>query len=100
MSTPEPDVPRESPRAILLQFVVFPLLVVAVGVAIFLLFGSLATERDDIGDSLASIRSGSPHRRWQAAYQLAMSIQRGEAAGRPNLAAEVIELYRDADDDD
>lgn len=94
------DVPRDSARTILLQFVVFPLLVVAVGVLVFLLFGSLATEKDDVNESLSAIRSGSPHRRWQAAYQLAMSIQRGEAATHPGLAGDVIETYRAAGDED
>ncbi|HVR43529.1 MAG TPA: HEAT repeat domain-containing protein [Thermoanaerobaculia bacterium] len=100
MSEPQPDVPRDSARAVLLQFVVFPLLVVAVGVFVFLLFGALATERDDIDDHLAAIRSGSSHRRWQAAYQLAMAIQRGEAVDDPEVATRVLELYREADDDD
>lgn len=100
MTAASSDVPRDSARTILVQFVVFPLLFVAVAVLVFLLFGSVATESDDVSDSLDAIRSGSSHRRWQAAYQLAMSIQRGEAAAHPELAGEVIEAYRAADDQD
>ena len=37
------DVPKESPRTILFQFVFFPLGIVVIGVAIFLLFGKLAS---------------------------------------------------------
>ena len=61
------DVPRESPRSILFQFVIFPLGIVCVAVIIFLLFGKLATEEHTIPDYLNAIRSGSAHERWQVA---------------------------------
>jgi HEAT repeat protein len=94
------DVPRESPRAILFQFVVFPLGVVAVAVAIFLLFGKLATDEQTIPDYLNQIRSGSSHQRWQAAYQLSKSLKRGEAKRYPNLHQQVASLYAQSKNDD
>ena len=53
------DIPKESPRTILFQFVLFPLGVVVVAVAIFLLFGRMATNEQTIPDYLNEIRSGS-----------------------------------------
>jgi len=94
------DIPRESPRNILLQFVVFPLGIVLVAVGIFLLFGKLATEQHSIPDYLNAIRSGSSHERWQAAYQLSKSLKRGEAARYPNLEQQVGAIYEQSKSDD
>ena len=97
---PDSDIPRESPRTILFQFVVFPLGVVLIAVAIFLLFGQLASEQHSIPEYLSDIRTGSSHRKFQAAYELSKSIKRGEAKRYPNLVEQVAAVYRDADDDD
>ena len=94
------DVPRESPRAILFQFVVFPLGVVLIGVAIFLLFGKLASNEQSIPEYLNDIRTGSDHRKFQAAYELSKSIKRGEAARYPNLVEQVTGVYAASKDDD
>lgn len=94
------DVPRESPRTILFQFVIFPLGIVVVAVAIFLLFGKLATEEQRIPDYLNEIRSGSSHERWQAAYQLSKSLKRGEAKRYPNLEQQVAAIYAESKHDD
>lgn len=94
------DVPRESPRAILYQFVVFPLGIVAVAVGVFLLFGKLASDEQTIPDYLNQIRSGSSHQRWQAAYQLSKSLKRGEAKRYPNLHDQVASLYAQSKTDD
>jgi HEAT repeat protein len=99
--TPVPtDVPKESPRTILFQFVVFPLGVVAVAVLIFFLFGKLATAEQGIPDYINAIRSGSSHERWQAAYQLSKSLKRGEAKRYPNLEHDVATLYANSKSDD
>lgn len=94
------DVPKESARAILFQFVLFPLGIVAIGVGIFLLFGKLASNEQSIPEYLAEIRSGSSHQRWQAAYQLSKALKRGEGKQVPNLAQQVEALYRGAKNDD
>ena len=94
------DVPRETPRSILFQFVIFPLGIVLVAVGIFLLFGKLATEQHAIPDYLNTIRSGSSHERWQAAYQLSKSLKRGEAARYPNLEQDVAAIYIGSKNDD
>lgn len=97
---PRPDVPRESTRTILFQFVLFPLGVVVIGVLVFLLFGMLASEEHSNREYLQDISQGSRQRRWQAAYQLSQSIDRGEAQQDPQLASEVARLYQQAKDDD
>ncbi len=97
---PLTDVPKESPRTILFQFVVFPLGVVLIAVLIFFLFGRLATDEQTIPDYLNSIRSGSSHERWQAAYQLSKSLKRGEAKRYPNLEHDVATLYANSKSDD
>lgn len=94
------DVPRESAKAILFQFVVFPLGVVAIGVGIFLLFGKLASSEQSIPEYLSEIRSGTSHRKFQAAYELSKSIKRGEARRYPNLVLQVVDVYRRAREDD
>ena len=94
------DVPKESPKTILFQFVVFPLGIVVIGVGIFLLFGKLASNDATIPSYLSDIRSGSDHRKFQAAYELSKSIKRGEAAQYPNLGPELVNIYRGAKNDD
>ena len=99
-TNPPADLPRESARTILFQFVVFPLGIVLIGVAVFLLFGKLASNEQTVPDYLNEIRSGSSHRKFQAAYELSKSIKRGEAKRYPNLVEQVIDVYRQSKDDD
>ena len=97
---PSADVPKESSRNVLFQFVIFPLGIVCVAVVVFLLFSKLAGEEHTIPDYLNEIRSGSAHERWQAAYQLSKSLKRGEAARYPNLEQQVAGIYLQAKHDD
>ncbi len=99
-TNPPNDLPKESPRTILFQFVLFPLGVVMIGVAVFLLFGKLASNEQSIPDYLNDIRSGSSHRKFQAAYELSKSIKRGEAKRYPNLVEQVVDVYRSSKSDD
>src|ERR1700686_1571471 len=100
MTEPSTEIPKKSSPSVLFQFVLFPLGIVCVGVAIFLLFGRLATEEHTIPDYLNAIRSGSSHERWQAAYQLSKSLKRGEAARYPNLEQQVAAIYTASKTDD
>jgi HEAT repeat protein len=94
------DIPKESPRTILFQFVVFPLGVVAIAVGIFFLFGRLASDEQGIPDYLNEVRSGGRRERWQAAYQLSQLINAGEAKKYPNLVNDVARVYQEAKNDD
>ena len=94
------DIPKESPRAILFQFVVFPLGIVAIAVAIFFLFGKLASDEQTIPDYLNEVKSGGRRERWQAAYQLSQLINVGEAKKYPNLVDDVGRVFAGAKTDD
>src|SRR5260370_42134691 len=94
------DIPKETPRNVLLQSVLFPLGIVLVAVAVFLLFGKPATERHTIPDYRNAIRSGSSHERSQAADQLSKSLKRGEASRYPNREHEVAAIYEQSKSDD
>lgn len=94
------DIPKESPRAILFQFVFFPLGIVAVAVFIFFLFGRLASDEQTIPDYLNEVQSGGRSERWQAAYQLSQLINAGEAKKYPNLVEQVSAVYRKSKEDD
>ncbi|HEX8408169.1 MAG TPA: HEAT repeat domain-containing protein [Thermoanaerobaculia bacterium] len=94
------DVPRESSRAILFQFVIFPLGVVAIAVGIFFLFGKLASDEQSVPDYLNEVQSGGRRERWQAAYQLSQLINAGEAKKYPNLVHDIGRVYTSAKTDD
>ena len=94
------DIPKESPRAILFQFVVFPLGIVAVAVGIFFLFGRLASNEQTIPEYLNEVRYGGQRERWQAAYQLSQLINAGEAKKYPDLVNNVSAVYKASKDDD
>lgn len=94
------DIPKESPRAIIFQFVIFPLGVVLIGVGIFFLFGKLASDRQGIRDYLNEVRSGGRHERWQAAYQLSQLINAGKAKDVPHLVDDVSAAFVASKNDD
>jgi HEAT repeats/PBS lyase HEAT-like repeat len=94
------DIPKESPRTILFQFVLFPLGIVAIAVGIFFLFGQMASDEQTIPEYLNEVRSGGRRERWQAAYQLSQLINVGEAKKYPNLVHEIQQAYVDAKNDD
>jgi HEAT repeat protein len=98
--------PAEEPKAtvpfLVLQFFLFPLGIVAVCVAVFVVFGLIAGESRGAHDYLAEIRSGSANRRWQAAFELSKVLQAGKdkALGDPKFAADALTLFRDSSRDD
>jgi len=87
---------------LILQFLVFPLAMVAVGVGVFVLFGLITAEGKGPRDYLDLIRTGSSNRRWQAAYELSKVIQIGKDPGLedPRLVTEMVTVFEDAEDDD
>jgi HEAT repeat protein len=100
MTNPSADVPKESSKTILFQFVLFPLGIVAIAVGIFFLFGKLASDEQTVPDYLNEVRSGGRRERWQAAYQLSQLINAGQAKKYPHLVDDVSKAYRDAKEDD
>jgi len=100
MTEQSADIPRQSPKSVLFQFVLFPLGIALIAVAVFYLFGKMATQEQSVHDYLNEIHSGSSHERWQAAYQLSKSLDRGEARKNPNLEPRVASLYQSSKNDD
>lgn len=105
--TPENDDQEPTPEHrgasyLVVQFLIFPLAIVAVGVGVFVLFGLITAEGKGPGDYLDLIRTGSSNRRWQAAYELSKVIQHGQnpELQDPSLVARMVTAFEDAEDDD
>src|SRR5262245_19001493 len=79
---PPPEEGRTTVPFLVLQFFLFPLGIVAVCVAVFVIFGLIAGESRGARDYLAEIRSGSANRRWQAAFELSKVLQAGKEETR------------------
>jgi HEAT repeat protein len=87
---------------LVLDLLVFPLVMVAVGAGIFVLFGLITAEGKSPGDYLDLIRTGDSNRRWQAAYELSRVIQVRKDPGLadPRLVGQMVSLFERAEDDD
>jgi len=104
VAVPPPDdlVEVKRPVSLLIaQFFLFPLIIIAICVGIFLLFGYLTYEQRTPSEYLSLIRTGSGTQRWQAAYELSNIVARDKkrVAGT-NFVHEVIAIYRSSKDDD
>ena len=99
---PEPiEVEEEEPSAatLITQFFVIPLLVIAVAVGVFLMFGMLTQESRSASDYLDEVRSGSRARRYQAAFELSKMLDYDpEAAREPGFAAELGRVFVESRD--
>ncbi len=98
----EPAEPRQSTPFLVLQFFIFPMAIVAVCVAVFVIFGLIAGESHGAREYLAEVRSGGTNRRWQAAFELSKVLQAGKdpALKDPKFAVELTELFVDSGSDD
>jgi HEAT repeat protein len=89
---------RKPTSLLVAQFFLFPLIIIAFGVGIFVLFGSVAFEQKTPEAYLAEIRAGGGYvfdsRRWQAAYELANLISAQKAELRESrFADELLSTY-------
>lgn len=93
---------RQSTPFLVLQFFIFPLAIVAVSVAVFVIFGLIAAEGRSARDYLQEVRSGGASRRWQAAFELSKIIQshKDPALQDPRFVPELVALFEDAIQDD
>lgn len=83
------------------QFILFPLAIVGVSLAIYLLYGVLTREERTARDLLNEVRAGGSSRRWQAAYSLAAMLARPDSReGEEGLVPEIIRAFEDARKDD
>jgi HEAT repeat protein len=98
----EPEEPRQSTPFLVLQFFIFPMAIVAVCVAVFVIFGLIAGESRGAREYLGEVRSGGANRRWQAAFELSKVLQarKDPALRDPKFAAELAQLFKDSENDD
>jgi HEAT repeat protein len=92
----------KKPTSLLIaQFFLFPLIIIAICIGIFLLFGYMTYEQRSPAEYLSLIRTGSGTQRWQAAYELSNMISRDkQKVAGPDFARDVIAVYRNSRDDD
>ena len=100
--TPPPETERQTTPFLVLQFFIFPMAIVAVCVAVFVIFGMIASEGKGARDYLAEVRTGSANRRWQAAFELSKVLQarKDKVLGEPAFADELTKIFEESADDD
>jgi HEAT repeat protein len=93
---------RQTTPFLVLQFFIFPMAIVAVCVAVFIIFGMIAAEGKGARDYLAEVRTGSANRRWQAAFELSKVLQarKDPALADPAFAAELTSVFEQSATDD
>jgi HEAT repeat protein len=100
-ASPDPDNgAEEGPLRVFLGLVVIPLLVVAVCVGVFVGFGWIAYDRQDIGDYLNDLRSSWRPRRAQAAYELSKILiaDPNALSTDPESVMQLRRLFEDSED--
>jgi HEAT repeat protein len=108
----EPDDPEEQERRdaperqttpfLVLQFFIFPMSIVAVCVAVFVIFGLVAGESKGAREYLSEVRTGGANRRWQAAFELSKVLQshKDKALEDGRFADEVVRAFEESRSDD
>jgi HEAT repeat protein len=98
----EQPAPRQRTPFLVLQFFVFPMVIVAICVLVFVLFGLVASEGRGARDYLNEVRTGSANRRWQAAFELSKVLQAGKdpALADPGFTSEVAHAFDESAADD
>lgn len=98
----EPGPERQSTPFLVLQFFIFPMAIVAVCVAVFVVFGLIAAEGKSAREYVGEVRNGGTNRRWQAAFELSKVIQakKDPALRDPQFVDELLTLFDDARKDD
>jgi HEAT repeat protein len=99
---PPPEPERQTTPFLVLQFFIFPMAIVAVCVAVFVIFGMIASEGKGARDYLAEVRTGSANRRWQAAFELSKVLQarKDKVLADPAFAEELTKVFEESADDD
>src|SRR6187402_1063084 len=66
---------RKPASLLIAQFFLFPLIIIAICVGMFLFFGYLTYEQKSAAEHLNQIRSGTGTQRWQAALELSNIVK-------------------------
>jgi HEAT repeat protein len=100
----EEAAPRQTTPFLVLQFFIFPMAIVAVCVAVFVVFGLVATGPKDPRAILAEVRTGGGLfniKRWQAAYALANTLESEsdlqKARADQRFVPEVVALFKETE---
>ena len=102
MDKGEEEPERQTTPFLVLQFFIFPMAIVAVCVAVFVIFGLVAGESKGPKDHLNEVRTGSANQRWQAAFELAKELQarKDPTLAEPAFAALLLDTFTQAKNDD
>lgn len=90
---------RKPTSLLIAQFFLFPLIIIAICVGIFVLFGYLVYEQRGPNDYLNDIQTGSGSTRWLAAVELSNQIPNARLKN-PEFVQKVLTLYINSKDDD
>lgn len=97
----EPEEVPKSSWVLVGQFFVVPIIIVALCVGIFILFGLITGENRTARDYLEEVRAGKGSRRWQAAFELSKHLSSGARAREdPRLVRDLNAAFRAAKEDD
>ena len=103
-SAAEESAPRQTTPFLVLQFFIFPMAIVAVCVAVFVVFGLVASGPKDPRAILAEVRTGGGLfniKRWQAAYALANALESEsdlvKARADARFVPEVVALFNETE---
>jgi HEAT repeat protein len=96
---------RQTTPFLVLQFFVFPMSIVAVCVAVFVIFGLIASDQKTPREYLTEVRTGGGLmnvKRWQAAFALAgaLASEKDLARKDPQFAPDLVKLFEESKDDD
>src|SRR4029079_2649712 len=101
LAPPDDLVEVKKPTSLLVaQFFLFPLIIIAICVGIFLLFGYLTYEQRGPIEYLTDIQPGSGSTRWLAAVELSNQISSNPKLKDSAFVDRVIAIYNNAKDDD
>src|SRR6267142_3588871 len=93
----------QKPTSLLIaQFFLFPLIIIAICVGIFLLFGYLTYEQKSPQEYLSDVRNGSELCcRWQSAYELSNIIStQKEKLRNTDFVNDIVKVYQTSRNED
>jgi HEAT repeat protein len=104
VSVPDEDLAEvKKPTSLLIaQFFLFPLIIIAICIGIFLLFGYLTFQQKTAAEYLSDVQTGSELCcRWQAAYELSNIISsQKEKLRTTDFVDDLVKVYQKSSDDD
>src|SRR5213592_3413640 len=92
----EPEQAPASSWVLVSQFFIVPVVIIALCVGIFILFGLITGETRSARDYLEEVKAGKGSRRWQAAFELSRYLH-SRGGARPQdalLAQDMCVAYR------